>query len=89
VCIALSFLLTQGEPLDQSVSRIFHEVFAILGAEDRRKRRPQARFGFIAQHIGQVCRAMVAQVEAFGMRELICQTGERGQPGIGVDPVPR
>ena len=52
-------------------------------------RRPQARFGFIEQHIGQVCRATVAQVEAFGRRELMRQTGERGQPGIRVDPVPR
>ena len=31
----------------------------------------------------------VAQVEAFGMRKFMRKTGERGQPGIGVDPVPR
>src|SRR5262244_2763446 len=34
LCIGFSFLLTQGEPLDQAVSRIFHKVFAILRAED-------------------------------------------------------
>ena len=64
VCIALSFLLTQGEPLDQPIACVFHETFAILGAEDRGKRRPQARLGFIEQHIRQVRRATVAQVEA-------------------------
>src|SRR5215510_6838742 len=46
VCIGLSFLLMQGEPLNQPVASIFYEIFAIFRTEDRRERRPQARFGF-------------------------------------------
>jgi hypothetical protein len=68
LCIGLSFLLTQGESLDQSVSRIFHEVFAILRVKDRRERRSQARFGFVEQHVREVSRATVTQLEAFDIR---------------------
>jgi hypothetical protein len=82
-------LLTQGEPLDQPVSCIFYKVFTILQAEDRGERRPQTRLSFIEQHIREVSRATVAQMEAFGMRSLMRQTGKRGQPGIRVDSIPR
>jgi hypothetical protein len=68
LCIGFSLLLTQGEPLDQPVSGIFHEVFAILRAEDRRERGTQARLGFIEQHVREVGRTTVAQLKAFGMR---------------------
>src|SRR5262244_4095771 len=67
LCITFSFLLTQGEPLNQSVAGIFYEVFAILRTQDRRERRPQARFGLIEQHIWEVRRATIPQLEAFGM----------------------
>jgi hypothetical protein len=68
LCIGLSFLLTQSEPLNQPVAGIFHEICAILRAEDWGKWRPQARFGFVEQHIWEISRATIPQLKAFGMR---------------------
>ena len=87
--IGFSFVLTEGEPLDHAVPRIFDQIFAILGAEERREGRPQARLGFIEQHVREVCWATVPHLEAFGMRELMRQTGKRGQSHIRVNSVPR
>ena len=67
LCIGLSLLVPHGEPLDQPVSRIFYEVFAVLRAEYRSERRPQARLGFIEQHVREGSGTMVARLEAFGM----------------------
>ena len=87
--IGLSFLLTQGETLDQPVSRIFHEVFAILRAEDRgndaRRLVRLRRSSKSGRSVGRT----ITQMEAFGMRYLMRQTGQRGQTGIRVDPFPR
>jgi len=69
--------------------RIFDQIFAILGAEERREGRPQARLGFIKQHVREVCGATVSYLEAFDMRKLMGQTGKRGQARICVNSVPR
>ena len=42
-----------------------------------------------SKHVREGNRATGTHLEAFGMRKLMRQTGECGQPSIRVDPIPR
>jgi hypothetical protein len=81
--------MPEGEPLNESVARVFDKVFTILGTEERCEGRPQARLRFVKQHVREVHRATIPHLEAFDMRELMGQTSKCGQARIRIETVPR
>jgi hypothetical protein len=87
--MTVSFMMSQCKPVNQPVTGIFDQIFTILGPENGGKRCTEAGLGFIEQDVREVERATVSQLESLSMGQLMCQAGKGGQPGIGVDSIPR
>ena len=58
----------EGQPLDQPVPRVFHQILAVLTAKDPMKGSMDAGLGLVKQHVGQHPGTVVAEVVPLGVR---------------------
>lgn len=64
----------------QTVSCIFHQIFAVFHAKDRCKRGAQARFVFVDEHVWEFKRTPIPGSESLGVGVFMCKTGKSRHP---------